>query len=235
MDDLAQPDNTADYNAAKIIDEKLRSILENKTSNNLPFSLFLADMYRNSMYKKLGHKSMRNYIKILSEDTGNKYARIRGWFNIGQIYLSYEDHLMEAGFSEKNGLTKLRFLKKALEKHEKEDVYQKLLTLSYDDFSDYARNVSKTYPDNLNKGDVENAKPENIVFTLNGKIAITINREIAPENFSYLVRVCQYAIKAIKKGEKILYLSVKNNDEYDRFESALKKLIRQLRRKSIGK
>ena len=232
MNNFTHADNVA-QDKAQGIDKKIRSLLETKSQNNLPISLYLAEMYRDSMYEKLGFKSMKDYMLLLAEDMGIKSARVFGWFNIGKIYLSYQDDLNEAGFAEEHGLSKLRLLKKALEKHEKEDVYRKLLSLSYGDFLNYIKDINKT-PLGSPIKDEKNPEPMGAVFSLNGKTAITINGEIDQEVFSYLVRICRLAIRAIRRGEKIYYVRVKNREEFDRFESAFKKLIKQLRRKKTG-
>ena len=149
--------------------------------------------------------------------------------------LYYEKDLKEAGFGEEHGLSKLRLLKKALEKNEKEDVYRNFLTLSYNELLSYIQDENNTMAVSKNNQDIKNPKTENTVFTMNGKTAITINKDIDQKNYAYLVRICQYAIKAIRRGEKIFYMSVKNMEEFELFESAFKKLLRQLRRDTRSK
>ena len=234
MENLTPAEMDSPENTALSIDKKLRTLLESKTKNNLLASLYLADIQRNSIYKKLECNSMKDYISILSNKTGAKSSRIQGWLNIGKIYLRYEKDLKEIGFGEKHGPSKLRFLKKALETHEKEEVYRNLITLSYDNFLNYVNGVNKTFLDKQDNREGKTPKNTEVFFNLNGKKAITINQEIDKEIFTYLVRINKYAIKAIKKGEKILYLSVKNTEEYNLFESSIKRLIRKLRRNIIA-
>jgi len=217
---------------AKRIDQKLRELLENKTKNYLPICLFLGEINRNIVYKKLGYESMKGYMVQLSQEKGIKFSKIKKLNHFGYIYLKYEKDLKKAGFKEEHGLSKLQLLKRALDSHEKDEVYRYLLSLPYKDFYKYINNVHPNFFANLNNNKVKKDKPANGTFTLNGKTAVTINQEIDKELYSYLVRVCQHAFRAIRRGEKIYYMRVKNREEFDRFESAFKKLIRQLRKKS---
>ena len=169
---------------------------------------------------------MRQYKIKLSNELGIKAGRLTGWTTTGTIYLKYRNDLEKSGFNESHELSKLRLLSKALELYDKNDVYKKIITLSYKEFSIYASGnknnslVAEENPAQSNTG----------IFSLKGKAALTINPKIDPEIFSYLVRVNTLAFTAIRKKEKVFFIRVKDREEFDRFERALNRLIRRLRK-----
>jgi len=215
-----------DINSAKDLDQKIRNALSQKSDSNLPICLFLGEVSRDKLFLKLGFKSMRQYEIILSNELSIKLEKITSWKKTGKVFLTYKDDLEKAGFNESHKLSKLRHLNKALELHDKNDVFQKIITLSHKEFINYAcgneKNtiVEKKDPSQSTKG----------IFRLKGEAALTINPKIDPEIFSYLVRVNTLAFTAIRKKEKVYFMRVKDRAEFERFAKAFNRLIRRLRK-----
>ena len=55
------------------------------------------------------------------------------------IYIEYNRPLMRAGFTLERNASKLRYLPEALENHEEEDVYEKIVDSNYREFRDWAQ------------------------------------------------------------------------------------------------
>ena len=219
--------NTSDPLNALALDRVIRDSILNMGPPILTSCIGIAEMKVHSLYKDLGFTKMAQYIKGLTEEKRITKGKIYRWLYIGQEYLKYRETLEEIGFNNNHGPSKLLFLERALANREREDVLIKIKTLSCRDFSSYALGQSR----DLNVPGPKKTNRKGLII-IKGKAAIRINPNLDNDSFNFLKRINRIAGKAIKDGEKVYYIRVKNIEEFERYERAFNKLIRRLRKKS---
>jgi len=216
----------------KKIDAQIRENISRMDPSKLETGLELVKIKADKNFKKLGYASMNAYIMRLARDKGKTKSIIYSWLYIGEAYQKHKDELEKIGFKESHGLSKLPGLEKALNRYEKSEVMEKIKSMAVRDFLRFAKGNLKQAIQDLSQGRRKKTGNKGKVF-MGDELAVIINHKIKGLPFDYLVRVNELAAEAIHKGEKIFYLSVKDMDEYERFEGEFIRLIDRLRKRRI--
>ncbi|MCL2092803.1 MAG: hypothetical protein FWH12_01290 [Treponema sp.] len=225
---------------AQEYDRKLREAIGNPGPSPLVMGTYLARIQEGALYKNLGYKNMNDYLITISQAAGKKKPSIHRWLTIGISYLKHQDDLENAGFTEKHGNTKLLYLDEALDKHDKKEVFNKLVSLSFKDFLLYVRPMQPTsvlpkIEENLKPMKGSKAGEKNERIYIKGNLALTINLNQESDTLYYLMRINNLAKKAIERGRKVYYVEVKDTQEFLRYEDAIKKLLSKLRKEDSEK
>jgi hypothetical protein len=105
----------------------------------LAMGIALARFKEWEMYLDLDYHSMNDYIEALCDQIQIDRSTPHLWLLIGEAYFKYRKELEKIKFTDEDGPTKLRYVDKALQIHEKRDVFRNLKEMSYRGFKGFAK------------------------------------------------------------------------------------------------
>jgi hypothetical protein len=144
------------------------------------------------------------------------------WLYIGEAWIKYRRDLEKIEFSDEDGPTKLPYVDRALEAHEKREVFRNVKAMTLKEFKAYA------------KGEEETALPSKIRVVGNQvyvgkKLAVTLADELDPKTRAYLTNINVQAGEALEAGEVLYTTRLYDMDELRRFERGAEKLKKEMR------
>jgi len=122
------------------VEEGIRETARGIDTANLAVALAIARIDREALYAQAGYKSYQQYLKEAENRINLPASTISEYKKIGETYTQYRSHLQKIGFEEKGNLHKLRFLEKALETHNKKEVFDRLKNDTFRNFKAFAIN-----------------------------------------------------------------------------------------------
>jgi hypothetical protein len=150
------------------------------------------------LYVDLGYRRFGLYVDKLADDTGMTRANLYNWVYIGEAFTKYRSDLDKIGFSENDGPTKLPFLDRALENHQKREVFRAVKDMSYRAFQEWARGKNESIP----------AEPAYKAVGIKGSTVyagrrplLSIADDVAPEDRKYYEKVLLEAAEARELDE----------------------------------
>lgn len=105
---------------------------------NLTLCLAFAKIDGEALYVQAGYKSYLQYLDQAEERVSMPRQTISDYKRMGETYLKYKADLQLSGFKEEGNLHKLRFLERALELHNPDEVFKRIANDSFRGFKDYA-------------------------------------------------------------------------------------------------
>jgi hypothetical protein len=137
------------------IKETVRGVILSKTA----ICKSLANIDRKKLYKQAGAHSFMDYLS--SERIPIKYKTAKEYAKIGDILIRYGDQLSSVHFKEEDGLKKLMYLEKALERHENDpgQVFDNITRYSLRAFKEYAMSRSEQIEESGEEEPTENLLP----------------------------------------------------------------------------
>ena len=135
------------------------------------------------------------------------------------MFEKYENELNTVGFSDNDGPTKLPYLDRALAVREKQDVFEKIKTMSLREFV----NFSKGDPDKPSADEPYVSINGNIVY-IEGRRAIILNKDLGKRNTAYFKKVINVACEALDKGGVIVPVFMRNMKDARRFIRAVNRI-----------
>jgi hypothetical protein len=217
-------DFTASCEAAEI-DKRIRNTIKSMRFSVLAMGLGLARIKTRDMYKELGFKSMAHYIQKLCDDTKMDRTSIYKWLYIGEAYLKHKDDLEQIGFTDNDGPTKLPYLKRALEANDKQEVFEKIKTMTVRKFAAFSKGSLR-----VNTKPIPYVTMRGSRVYVDGRLAVRINRKLDNESYAFFRKIISIAGKAMEEGELILPVRLRDAHEMSRYEASSRKLIERLRK-----
>ena len=120
------------------IESGIKETLKGVNTANLAIALAIAKIDIEALYIQAGYKSYMEYLTQAEDRLNMPKQTISDYKRIGEIYLRYKRKLESVGFEIEGQLHKLRFLEQALHRHNEEEVYKKLVSVSLRQFKSYA-------------------------------------------------------------------------------------------------
>ncbi|MCL2094112.1 MAG: hypothetical protein FWH12_07955 [Treponema sp.] len=139
---ILNPEYVASYDPLEL-DQGIQDYLKIANNAVLNVSLTLVRIQAEKVYLLYGCRSMNNYIEGLTVRMQVSRSNVYNWLLMGKMYLKHQAELDARGFRQEEGATKLTYLERALKKHPKDEVFDKLMTLSRREFIAYARGTDK--------------------------------------------------------------------------------------------
>ena len=224
----------ASSGSAVEIDNGIRDTIKGIRTSILAMGLGLAKIKAEGLYLDLGFEHMAHYIQQLSDDSKMDQSSIFNWLYIGEAYIKYRNDLEQVGFTDSDGPTKLPYLKRALEKNQKEEVFSNIKNMSLRDFVSFAKAGEDPAIPTLSAGDAgdkyEVTVRGNTIY-VDGKLAIIISKKLERRTSSYFKKVLRIACEALEEGEVLQPVRLHNRREARRFADAAELLIERLRAK----
>jgi hypothetical protein len=213
--DYANSDNAAE------IDTGIRDTIKGVRLSILVMGMGLAKLKARGLYVDLRYHSMNDYLEKLCDDMQIDKTTVYSWLHIGEAYIKYRKELEKIKFSDEDGPTKLLFVDRALEYHEKKEVLRNVKEMSYREFKDFS------------KGDEASVPPSKIRVVGNkiyvGKdLAVTLAEKLDPKTRSYLEKITVQAGEALKAGEVLYTTQLYDMDELRRFEQGANRLKKKM-------
>jgi hypothetical protein len=224
---MAPPSISLDYaysdNAVEI-DAGIRESIKGLRLSILAMGLGLARFKARGLYVDLKYHSMNDYLETLCTDMKVERSTVHNWLYIGEAYIKYRKELERIEFTDADGPTKLPYVDRALETHEKKEVFRKVKESTLTEFKEYA------------KGETSDPEPSRIRVVGNKvyvgrKLAVTLSEDLDPKTKAYLAGINVQAGQALEAGEVLYTTRLYDPGELRRFEQAAEKLKKELRGK----
>jgi len=209
-------------NSAEEIDAGIRESIKGVRMSILAMGLGLAKLKAKGLYTDLNYHSMNDYLEALCDDMQIDRSTAHNWLHIGEAWVKYQKELEKIDFSDADGPTKLPYVDRALEIHEKKEVFRKVKDLSLRAFKEYAKAEEPDVPPSKIK------VMGNQIFV--GKtLAVTFAEELDPKTRAYLEKINVQAGEALEAGEVLYTTRLYDIRELRRFERAADRLKKELR------
>jgi hypothetical protein len=210
------------------IDKGIKETIKGVRLSIPAMGLGLAKIKSMSLYKQLNHSTMSMYIKHLCEETKMVRSSIYNWLYIGEAYIKYQNDLEMIDFNDKDGPTKLPYLKRALEIRQGQDVFEHIKHMSVREFIDYSKGELDIPEIDIPKVTIRG----NVVY-IKGKRAIIINKNLGKKTTEYFMKVIHAACEAYKEGGVILPVRLRTLKEARKFNPIIDQEIEKMRSGSL--
>ena len=220
------PLDYADSNDPVELDRGVRSAIRGVGLSILTISLTLARIKSEKLFLDLGWKNMTAYIEGLSKDTKSDRGNVFSWLKIGETYIKHRDELEKIGFSSGDSPTKLPYLERALENAPKEEVYNKLMTMSVRDFKKFAKSGKEKSVEAPPFWEIRG----NILY-IEGKRAIILNTNLGSSTTNMLLSAIGAACRALERKGYLVAVHLKTWKEVELFEHPARRIRSMIQRR----
>ena len=216
--DYANSDNAAE------IDAGIRDTIKGVRLSILAMGMGLAKLKAKGLYVDLKFHSMNDYLEQLCDEMQIDRSTAHNWLYIGEAYIKYRRELERIEFTDADGPTKLPYVDRALETHDKKVVFKKIKESSLREFKEFS------------KGESAAPKPSKIKVVGNKlyvgkKLAVTFAPELDPKTRKYLTDINVKAGESLQAWEILYMTSLYDMDELRRFERGAEKMKKEMRAK----
>jgi len=218
----------ANSNDAAVIDTGIRETIKGVHLSILAMGLGLARLKAKGLYVDLyngegkPYHSMNDYLEGLCDDMRIERSTAHNWLYIGEVWLKYRKELEKIEFSDTDGLTKLPYVERALETHDRKEVFRNVKLMGWREFKKYSVGEAAAQPPS--KITVKG----NQVF-IGKKLAVTLAEELDPKTRAHLERINVQAGEALEAGEVLYTTRLYDLNELRGFSQAAERLKKQLR------
>lgn len=214
--DYANSDDAAE------IDTGIRETIKGLRLSILAMGLGLAKLKKKGLYVDLNFRSMNDYLTSLCNEMKVERSTVHNWLYIGEAYIKYRRDLERIEFTDADGPTKLPYVDRALEKHEKRDVFQRIKSSTLSEFKEYS------------KGEAPAVAPSKIKVVGNKiyvgkKLAVTFSESLDSKTRAYFTKIAVHAGEALEAGEVLYVTRLYDMEELKRFERGAENLKKQMR------
>jgi len=214
--DFAYSDNAVE------IDAGIRETIKGVRLSILAMGLALAKLKEQGLFIDLNFHSMNDYLENLCDETKIERSTAHNWLYIGEAYTKYRRELERIEFSDADGPTKLPYVDRALETHEKKDVFKKVKEATLREFKEYAKGEEAPAP--RSKIKVIGNK-----LCVGKKSAVTFAPELDGKTRKHLTDINVKAGEALEAGEVLYVTRLYDLDEIRRFERGADRLKKEMR------
>ena len=212
----------ANSNDAAEIDAGIRDTIKGVRLSILAMGMGLAKLKAKGLYIDLNYHSMNDYLESLCNDMKIERSTAHNWLYIGEAYIKYKRDLERIEFTDEDGPTKPPYVDRALELHEKKDVFQNVKKMSLRAFKEYAKEQKAA------------AKPSKIRVVGNKlyigkKLAVSFSETLDAKTRAYLTKINVQAGEALEAGEILYMTRLYDLEELKRFERGADRLKKDMR------
>ena len=206
------------------IDAGIRDTIKGVRLSILAMGMGLARLKAEELFIDLHFHSMNDYLESLCDEMQIERSTAHNWLYIGEAYIKYRKDLERIEFTDADGPTKLPYVNRALEVHEKREVFKNVKDLSLRAFKEYA------------SGKKAPSKPSIIKVVGNKlfigkKLAVSFSDALDQKTLAYLTKINVQAWEALESGEVLFVTRLYDMDELRRFERGAEKMKKEMRTK----
>jgi hypothetical protein len=128
---------------ASEIDAGIRDTIKGVRLSILAMGMGLARLKEKGLFLDLKYHSMNDYLESLCDEMQIERSTAHNWLYIGEIYTKYQRELERVEFTDADGPTKLPYVERALEIHEKRAVFRAVKELSFREFKDFLKKIKR--------------------------------------------------------------------------------------------
>ncbi len=216
--DYANSDDAAE------IDAGIRETIKGIGLSIMAMGIALARFKAKGLYVDLRFHSMNDYLESLCDEMKVERSTAHNWLYIGEAWLKYRRDLERIEFSDEDGPTKLPYVDRALEIHDKREVFRNVKAMTLKEFKAYAKGEEDAGP--ISKIKVVG----NQVF-VGKKLAVTLADELDSKTKAYLTNINVKAGEALEAGEVLYTTRLYDMDELRRFERGAENLKKEMRKR----
>jgi hypothetical protein len=208
-----------------VIEGTLKKLAESRNTASFLIGIGAVIIEREKLYRDAGYNSYLEYTRHLLEDLDIPVSTLSDDKIIMEKYIDYNKPLSKAGFKLERNANKLRYLEEALQNHDEEEVFQRIVSDSFRVFRDWAqRRVIGHKPGPDIRVDVE-IKGNKLL--IDGKNILNFPKNL-PENLRDMVKTDLEKTFSIREGGNEPYII----DTYGRGEQiAINNFLKQYRAK----
>jgi hypothetical protein len=208
-----------------VIEGTLRKLAESRNTASFLIGIGAVIIEREKLYLKAGYASYIEYSQHLLEDLDIPVSTLSTDKIIMETFIDYNKPLSKAGFKLERNANKLRYLEEALQNHDEEEVFKRIVDDSFRAFRDWAqRRTIKHKPGPDIRVDVE-IKGNKLL--IDGKNILNFPKNL-PENLRDMVKTDLEKTFSIREGGNDPYII----DTYGRGEQiAIDNFLKQYRAK----
>jgi hypothetical protein len=206
------------------IDTGIRETIKGLRLSILAMGLGLAKLKKKGLYVDLNFRSMNDYLTSLCNEMKVERSTVHNWLYIGEAYIKYRRDLERIKFTDADGPTKLPYVDRALEIHEKRDVFSRIKSSTLTEFKEYSKGESPA---------VASSKIRvvgNKIY-VGKKLAVTFSESLDQKTRAYFSKVAVQAGEALEAGEVLFITRLYDMDELRRFERGADRLKKEMRAK----
>jgi len=178
------------------------------------------------LFIDLGFKKFGEYIDHLAEDTGMARTSLYNWEYIGEAYVKHRAELDKIGFSDDDGPTKLPFLGRALENHQKREVFKNIKEMSKREFEEWSRELP-----NKNDKKYKSVKIKGTHVFVGSSPIVSFAEDISPRDRRYYEGLIMEGAKAVQQNEYAKVYRFYDEAEARRFDRLYQRELKALRAK----
>ena len=216
--DFAYADSAAE------LDQGVRETIRGVKMSIMAMGIALYRIQTTGCYIDLNFRRFGLYVDKLAEDTGMTRANIYNWVYIGETYIKHRAELEKIGFNDDDGPTKLPFLGRALENHQKREVFRAVKEMSKREFQEWAKGNS---PPKAKK--YKNVRVQGNHVLLGNKPLALLGDGMAPDDRRYYEQILLEAAQARADNEVIGVYRFYDEQERKRFDRVYHREIRAMR------
>ena len=204
------------------IDAGIRDTIKGVRLSILAMGMGLARLKEKGLFIDLNYHSMNDYLEKLCDDMQIERSTAHNWLYIGEAYAKYQREFERIEFSDADGPTKLLYVNRALEIHEKREVFRKVKEATLREFIVFS------------KGESAAPKPSRVKVVGNKlyvgkKLAVTLADELDPETRAYFTKIIVAAGEALEAGEVLYATRLYDMGELRRFERGAERMKKEMR------
>jgi hypothetical protein len=208
-----------------VIEGTLKKLAESRNTASYLIGIGAMIIEREKLYLAAGYNSYIEYTQHLLDDLDIPASTLSDDKIIMEKFIDYNKPLSKAGFKLERNANKLRYLEEALENHDEEEVYQRIVNDSFRIFRDWAQcRAVEHKPGPEIRVDVE-IKGNKLL--IDGKNILNFPKNL-PENLRDMVKTDLEKTFSIREGGNVPYII----DTYGRGEQlAIDNFLKQYRAK----
>jgi hypothetical protein len=214
--DYANSDNAAE------IDTGIRDTIKGIRLSILAMGLGLAKLKSKGLYVDLNFHSMNDYLESLCDEMKIERSTAHNWLYIGEAYIKYRRDLERIKFTDADGPTKLPYVDRALEIHEKREVFRKVKDSTLREFKEYAKGEETA-------ASVSKIRVVGNQLFIGKRVAVTFANELDSKTKRYLTDINVKAGEAFEAGKVLYTTRLYDMDELRRFERGAERLKKDMR------
>ena len=217
LDFASSPDATE-------IDAGIREAIRGVKISIMAMGIALYRMDIGGMFIDLGFKKFGEYIDHLAEDSGMSRTNLYNWEYIGEAYITHRADLDKIGFNDADGPTKLPFLARALEHHQRREVFRNIKNMTKREFEEWSRE-----PQIENNTKYESVKIKGVGVYVGNSPIVSFAEEMSPKDRRYYETLLMEGAKAIQQNEFAKVYRFYDADEARRFDRIYQRELKALR------
>jgi hypothetical protein len=187
-----------------IIEGTLRKLAESRNTASFLIGIGAVIIERERLYRDAGYNSYLEYTQHLFDDLDIPVSTLSTDKIIMETFIDYNKQLSKAGFKLERNANKLRYLEEALQNHDEEEVFKRIVDDSFRTFRDWAQQ-HRAIKHNPGPNIRVDAEIKGNKLLIDGKNILNFPKDL-PENLRNMVKTDLEKTFSIREGGNEPYI-----------------------------